>query len=86
MEPSWWCLVIFEQEHCIGLIVQMIDTISDNGRVGLADATAFPPLANDTCGAVRRGEDALDFTTATFGAAMRALPELTPVGGHNIQG
>jgi hypothetical protein len=78
-------MVTIEQKRDVGLIFQTIDTVRNGGVISLAGATASSSLANDTCIAVRLGEDAFDLTTTTFRAAMRASPRITPVGVHDVQ-
>jgi hypothetical protein len=75
-----------EQQHRV-VFGARTNTVDDGGKssVGLTEAVSVSTQANDACGAVRRGEDALDLAPATFGTAVSAFPELAPLDGVAVR-
>ena len=60
-----------------GLAVDIhITSGSRSGRVDLAEAMGSSAQADNACGAVRRGEDTLNFAPPTLGAAVCSFPHL----------
>jgi len=74
-------------EEARGSLAIDVGGINDgrNRRVGLTEAMGSPAQADNACGAVRRGENTLDFATPTLGAAMCPFPHLASLDSAFIR-